>query len=216
MQLRIDAARDPALIGDRSGRKLRVDISDTRATQQGIGVADVEAVGGVATARHRLAVGLGEAALQQRGGLTRAGEHVAEQHGVLLVATGAHGERALAERLRVGHSRHLGHGRRLVGQQDRPLEVLPGLRVVHQHVGRLVLEGADELLDQAAEQCLVDGFIGGRSIVDAPAHFLHRVEQLQRARAAVREKAPGGARGGAPDRDLRLLAAGPPCQVLGG
>jgi hypothetical protein len=44
----------------------------------------------------------------------------------------------------------------LVGQQDGTFEVAACLVAVHHDVTRLVLQRTDELVDQAAEQCLLE------------------------------------------------------------
>ena len=57
---------------------------------------------------------------------------------------------------RVGHPVDSRDRCRLRGQDDRALDVLARLVVVHQHLTRLVLDRADELVHQPGEQRLLE------------------------------------------------------------
>ena len=119
-------------------------------------VAEGEPGVGVLLAGHRFVGALGQPSADERGGLAGVAQLVPEDHGVGLVAIGGDGERGLAERGRNRHTFHLGDGCLLIGEDDRAVQVLARLSVVDQHLARLVLEGADELVDQPGEQRLLE------------------------------------------------------------
>ena len=104
-------------------------------------VADAESGIGVHVARDRLAVALGEPALDQGGGLSGPAEHEAEDRRVdELALADVGGERPLSERLRPGHAVDLGDRVHLVRRHDASLDGSSGVGVEDEDLGRLVLE----------------------------------------------------------------------------
>ena len=119
-------------------------------------VAHAEPVLRSVRAGDRLAVSLGPPSLGQLDRLARPVEVVAEQRCVSQLALGLDGDRRHAQRGGVGDALDGGHLGGGVGGDHTALKVDPRVVAVHQHVGGLVADGADELGHEAAEQGLLE------------------------------------------------------------